>query len=75
MTETEDELSKRRRLWLRAELAVQDMHERNLALRCRYATGQIRVWLSGARPIRAAVLQELAVALGVEPPAELVEHE
>ncbi len=75
MTETEDELSKRRRLWLRAQLAAENMHERNLALRCRYATGQIRVWLSGARPISAAVLQELADALGVEPPAELVERE
>ncbi len=72
VSETERELADARQSWLRAELSFQSMTERDLALRCRYAVGEIRLWLTGVKPISAAVLEELAPALGVEAPADLI---
>ncbi len=72
MSETEQELAAARRSWLRGELSFRNLSERDVALRCRYAVGEIRLWLAGTKPISAAVLSELAAALEVEPPLDLV---
>jgi len=48
------------------------MVDRDLALRSRYAVGQIRTWLDGSRSLSASVLQELAAAASFEPPPELI---
>jgi transcriptional regulator with XRE-family HTH domain len=49
------------------------MSGEDLASCTRYALGQIRLWLRGSKPISAAALQELALALSVDAPAELRE--
>jgi hypothetical protein len=49
------------------------MSAEDLAGCTRYALGQIRLWLRGAKPISAPALRELALALSVDAPAELQE--
>ncbi len=70
---TEQELSERRREWLLSQLPRSGMSAEDLAGCTRYALGQIRLWLRGAKPISAPALRELALALSVDAPAELQE--
>lgn len=68
----QDDMSERRREWLNLTLRLCSLSERDLGLRTRYAVGEIRSWQSGSKPISAPVMLELAAAIGVDAPEDLL---